>query len=376
MKGPGDLRQRSPLLLVFAVLSLLMLGVVMLLSTGIYHADAKQEDLYFDVKRQAGWIGIGVGLAGAVSLVHYRVWLRWRWVAYGGCVVLLGLCFVPGVGLEINGERRWVDLGVRFQPSEFAKLVLVGALAAWYSWRRRSAEAVWEGFLLPGLMAGLLIGLVALEVDVGSSAVMALAALAVMWLAGVHRACLRGALLSGCVVLAGLVMLVPGRMERVLAVVRPELHEQGVGLQQKVAKMAFGSGGVEGVGLGAGRMKMLYMPYAHTDFIFPMVGEELGLLASLGVVLCYVTIAMSGLTIALHAPDRFGFLLAAGMTAIVSIQAALNMAVTTGAFPNTGLPLPFVSYGGSNLVASLIAIGVLLNIASRGFRGRESLLQP
>jgi cell division protein FtsW len=157
-------------------------------------------------------------------------------------------------------------------------------------------------------------------------------------------------------------------MDRVWAVIHPEAHAQGVGLQQRIAEIALGSGGLHGMGLGAGRMKMLYMPFAHTDFVFPMIGEELGLGGAMLVLACFAVFAMSGLAIAQRASDRFGQVLGVGLTIMIAGQALLNIAVTTGSFPNTGLPLPFVSYGGSNLVASLVATGLLVNLARRQTR--------
>jgi cell division protein FtsW len=175
-----------------------------------------------------------------------------------------------------------------------------------------------------------------------------------------------GATLFGC-----MVRMIPNRWERIIALTDLEKHQQGVGMQQYRSVLAFGAGGVDGMGLGNGLFKMLYLPFAHTDFIFPMVGEELGLGFTLAVVLGFVIIVVCGMSISLHAPDRFGKLLGIGIVSTIAFQGLLNIGVTTAVLPNTGLPLPFVSYGGSNLVACLLGIGILLNIYRQG-NHRES----
>jgi cell division protein FtsW len=165
-------------------------------------------------------------------------------------------------------------------------------------------------------------------------------------------------------------MTMPERMSRLTAFMHPELYKQDAGLQQMQALIAWGSGGIEGLGLGNGRQKMMYLPYAHTDFIFPMIGEELGLRVSLVVVFLFVVIVICGMMIALHAKDRFGLLLGTGVVSLLALQAAVNIGVTTSLLPNKGLPLPFISYGGSNLAACLFGVGILLNIY------RQANLEP
>jgi cell division protein FtsW len=336
--------RENVLALALSVLVLTVLGVVMLFSTGTFTAGADPGDLYFDVKRQIVWLMVGIPLAIYAALVNLEWPRRLCWVFWGCCVIFLLLCFVPGVGREINGERRWIHLGMRFQPSEIAKPTLVLALANWYG--RDRGQGLWAQLLAPVLLASAVVVPVALEVDIGTAGVLAAMVFAVFHAAGVDRRWLVGGAVSAVVAFALLVMCVPGRMERVWAVWQPGAHAQGVGLQQRIAEVALGSGGINGMGLGAGRMKMLYMPFAHTDFVFPMIGEELGLSGTLLVVAGFTVFALSGLAIAQRAADRFSQVLAVGVTWLVAGQAFLNIAVTTGTFPNTGLPLPFVSYGG------------------------------
>jgi cell division protein FtsW len=208
--------------------------------------------------------------------------------------------------------------------------------------------------------------LILAEVDLGTTALIAAATFVVMFVAGANPFLLGGVAASSVAGLLFIITQMPERMGRLLAFMNPEKFKEAAGLQQMQALIAWGSGGIDGLGLGNGRQKMLYLPYAHTDFIFPIVGEELGLRFSLLVVLFFVVIIVCGTMIALHAKDRFGLLLGSGVVALLGLQAAVNIGVTTSLLPNKGLPLPFISYGGSNLVACLFAVGLLLSIYRQG----------
>lgn len=367
----SDFAKHSAHLLAVAVLTLLVIGTVMLASTSVWGADAKAEDVYFDVKRQLLWIGAGILLCIGAASIDYHVLKRYAWAGYIFAAVLLAACFLPNVGQQINGENRWIsaaNLGVdfRFQPSELGKLALVALLAAWFARHHDKADRFWIGFALPAVFAAGILALIVLEVDIGSTLVLAGAVAAVMFVAGVS---LRWLAIGGLVAAVGVAILIasdPIRMERIDALIHPELYEETTGHQQRMAVVALGSGGVEGLGLGMGRMKMMYMPFAHTDFIFPMIGEELGIAGTMTVVFCFIAITILGLVIAMHAPDRFGKLLGVGIVMCISVQAVVNIGVTTRLLPNTGLPLPFVSYGGSNLLVSLVGVGCLLNIYRQG----------
>lgn len=346
-----------------AVLVLLALGMVMLASTSAFGALAKSDDPYFDVRRQFFWLSSGLAVMVGTSLLHYRWLSEAVWGLYILSLMLLIACFLPGVGMEINGERRWIQfMGKSFQPSEFAKIAVVIVIAYWFALGPGKRKGPIRGFFLPALCAGVPLALIAGEVDLGTTFVLGVTLFLLFYIAGAAKVWLGLGLVAGIAGMATLVWMVPGRWERVLALFQPEAYAEGVAWQQQVAQLALGSGGLEGVGLGAGRMKMHYLPFAHTDFIFPMVGEELGLVASVGVVLCFAMFVLMGMAISMRATSEFGRLLGSGLVLVVGIQAILNMAVTTGLFPNTGLPLPFVSYGGSNLICSLFAVGVVLSI--------------
>ncbi len=363
---------KSAQVLVVTVLFLVALGVTMLCSTSVFGAHASADDVYYDVKRQVLWLGIGSAVCFTTALVDYHWWQRTAVIWYCVAVVLLILCFVPQVGQKINGETRWISaelLGMRnlrFQPSELGKLAMIIALGSWYDRYQSEERTFVRGFLVPSTIAAVLILLILGEVDMGSAVILAMAAFATMFLAGVNWRYLAATGLASLLALGALVFAIDNRRARVLAILDPDAPVGGVMLQQYLAKLAFGSGGIEGLGLGNGRLKMLYMPFAHTDFIFPMIGEELGLGFTLAVVLGFVLIVVFGMLIALHAPDRFGKLVAFGIVSCIAIQAILNIGVTTAVLPNKGLPLPFVSYGGSNLLFSLAGVGILINIFRQG----------
>src|SRR5207302_679372 len=216
------------------------------------------------------------------------------------------------------------------------------------------------GFVIPLAVVSALLALILFEVDLGTTALIGATAFAIMFVAGTNPI-----LLALLAIIGGSVIFVAAtqsRMERLIAFTDLQRYKEDAGLQQMQALIAWGSGGMEGLGLGNGRQKMLYLPYAHTDFIFPMIGEELGLRISLLVVFLFVVVIVCGIVIALHAKDRFGLLTAAGVICLLALQAAVNIGVTTSLLPNKGLPLPFISYGGSNLVACLFGVGLLFNI--------------
>jgi cell division protein FtsW len=360
--------RRTAYILILSVMSLLAIGVVMLLSTGAFARDS-HGDMYYFLKRQTMWLFIGSAAMVTTALVDYRWWARfWPWL-YGAAVVLLILCFVPPIGMRINGAWRWINLGVAsFQPSELGKVAVLVFLAWWYHRYEAESKEFLRGFVYPLAVAGAIMGLIVLEVDLGATALIGVTTLSVMFVAGTGLRWLVPLLLTGFTGLAFAIFTIKERLARFLAFLDPEKYKLEEGLQQWQAMLAFGAGGVSGLGLGEGRQKMLYLPYAHTDFIFPMIGEELGLRFTLLTVFCFLLILLAGVLIAMNAKDRFGMLLGFGITIIITLQAAINIGVTTSLLPNKGMPLPFISYGGSNLAVSMMLVGVLLNIHRQGRR--------
>jgi cell division protein FtsW len=364
------MHRKSAYILFLAVLGLLVIGIVMLFSTSAFARDS-HGDIYFFIRRQAIWFGIGLVVCTFAALVDYHFWQRTWWLWFAFALVALALCYFPHIGMRINGSRRWVGLGpVTFQPSEMAKLAAIFFLAAWFTRHEEVGSNLLSGFVLPLAIVGLLAGLILGEVDLGTTALLGTTAFVVMFVAGANPLLLGITSLAALGAILIVATQISERLGRLSAFLHPQDFKEDAGLQQMQALIAWGSGGMEGLGLGNGRQKMLYLPYAHTDFIFPIIGEELGLRVSLLVVFLFVVIIVCGIMIALHAKDRFGLLLGCGVVSLLALQAAMNIGVTTSLLPNKGLPLPFISYGGSNLVACMFGIGLLLNIY------RQGILEP
>jgi cell division protein FtsW len=364
------MRRKSAYILFLAVLGLLVIGIVMLFSTSAYARDS-HGDVYFFIRRQAIWIGIGLVACIFAALINYQFWQKTWWLWFAVAIAALALCYIPHIGMRINGSRRWVGYGpITFQPSELAKIATIIFLAAWFARREKPNDNALSGFIIPLAIISVPGALVLGEVDLGTTALIGTTAFVVMFIAGTNPLWLGSLAVAG---LGGLLVVatqISERMGRLSAFLHPQNYKDDAGLQQMQALIAWGSGGMDGLGLGNGRQKMLYLPYAHTDFIFPIIGEELGLRFSLLVVFLFVVIIVCGIMIALHARDRFGLLLGCGIVSLLALQAAVNIGVTTSLLPNKGLPLPFISYGGSNLAACMFGIGVLVNIY------RQGILEP
>jgi cell division protein FtsW len=355
--------QRSSIyLLLVSVVGLVTLGVVMLFSTSAYAQEA-HGDIYYFVKKDAFWLVVGTGVCILGAMTDYHIWRRTWKIWFGLAAVLLALCFVPHLGMKINGSHRWLNLRILvFQPSELGKIAAVFFVAWWFSREETQPSKFLQGFMIPFAVVSILIGLIAKEVDLGTAALIGSTTLALCLVAGANWMLIAGLFGAGLAGLLGIAMLIPERAARMTSFLHPEADKLGKGLQQWQALIAFGSGGFEGLGLGEGRQKMMYLPYAHTDFIFPMIGEELGLRATWLVLMGYILIILCGGLIAANAKDRFGKLLAMGIILLISLQAVVNIGMTTSMLPNKGMPLPFISYGGSNLAVCLFMVGILVNI--------------
>lgn len=351
-------------LLCTAVAALVALGLIMLTSTGAWVRGFSQ---YHFISRQA--IMVCVGLVAAVGAARFPLdWFRKLspWLLLGSCILLV-LCFVPGIADPQYGSNRWIKVPLigQFQPSEVAKLIIVMALAAWFARWQTEVQTFWRGFVIPGMIAGVPILLIAVETDVGSALSVSVAVGAMMFCVGTR---LRYGLPTAALAVTGVVYYVMHdavRRGRIDAWMDLEGHKLDKGMQQWRALLALGNGGPWGVGLGNGVEKFNSLTFAHIDFIFPVIGEELGLPFTLGAVLCYVLIAVCGCGIALQANNVFNRCMALGLTCIIVVPAIQNIAVTTAMLPNDGLPLPFVSYGGTSLVFSLAAVGMLVGIHRR-----------
>lgn len=358
--------RKNAVFLCLAVVALVTLGLVMLTSTSVWDDEV---DGYSLVRKQAIWITVGLVGAVWVSMIDYRKFSSyWVYLFVGACGLLI-LCYLPGIGQEIKGESRWIKVPAlpQFQPSEMAKIVVIMAISAWYAHFQTEARTLFKGFVYPCLLLGVPVLLIFFEKDMGTAAALGASGVVVMFVAGARIPYL---VVSGLTALGGMAFVVyknPERMGRVMALtdLEDDKYRLGDGYQQLHGLYAFANGGVNGAGLGNGVEKLGYLPEAHTDFIFPAIGEELGLWFTLGGVFCFVMIVVYGLAIALNAKDIFGRLMAVGLTSIIVIPAMMNIGVCTAVLPNTGLPLPFISYGGTNLIFTLLAVGLLISIHRR-----------
>jgi cell division protein FtsW len=313
------------------------------------------------------WLIVGVLAALFAASFDYHFWRKWWWVFFAGSAFLLLLCFIPPIGQRINGSSRWINLGFgALQPSEFAKVSAIFFVAWWFSREDLVFDNFKNGLLMPLAVLGIPMSLIVMEVDIGNTALIGATAFAVMFVAGAALRWLAVLVPMAFASIFLVALAVPERVQRLLAFLDPEKYRLTEGLQQWQGLIAFGSGGVHGLGLGEGRQKMHYLPYAHTDFIFPMIGEELGLKFTALTVTAFLVIMLCGALISANSRDRFGMLLGFGCTMMITIQSAVNLGVTTSLLPNKGMPLPFISYGGSNLVVCLFLIGLLINIHRQG----------
>ena len=350
--------------LVFVVSALLALGLVMLYSATMFH----REGAFWG--SQVLWCCIGLVVCLGAAMADYQVLKKISAPALVLALLLLVAVMLPGIGLERNGARRWLQLpGTTFQPSEFAKLAVIIALAHYCERKGRKMGTFRYGLLIPGMVLALFLGLIFIEPDWGATALLATVCGLMLFLAGTKlRFMVPPVIVLGA---AGGFLLSQNtvRLNRIMSWLDPEGTKQGVGYQAWQSLIALGSGGTTGLGLGNGRQKLGFVPEHQTDFIFSVIGEELGLVATMGVVVAFVLFVVCGAYIAMRSRDFFGFLLASGMTLLIGLQAFINIGVVTSTLPNKGLPLPFISRGGTNLVVMLFCVGVLLSVAR--FASRE-----
>jgi len=347
-----------------AAVILLSAGVVMVYSASAIVAADRFRDPYFFLKRQVFWALLGAGGLWLALRVDYRRLERFVLPTLIVAAVLLVVVLIPPIGQAINGTRRWIRLGpVSFQPAELAKLALVLYLAAFLARKREALEDFRRGLLPPLLVSGVLAALVLLQPDLGNCVTLVALTFALLFLAGSPVRHLGWALAPAVPLVALAVWVAPYRIRRVTAFIDPWSDPRGSGFQIIQSWLAFGNGGLVGQGIGASRQKLFYLPEAHTDFIFAVVGEELGFLGAVAIVLLFTVLVWRGLRVGLRAPEPFGAYLALGITMLIATQTLVNLGVVTGLLPTKGLPLPFISFGGSALVMTMTSTGMLLNIS-------------
>lgn len=357
---------RLDYLLLASVVALLVIGTLMVYSSSFVVAHNEfNDDLYF-LTRQVSWVSLGAIALVIGARVPYWYWSKLSLLVLAGSLALLVLVLLPGVGSSSYGAVRWIKLGpfLQVQPSEVAKLALVLYLADWLARRGSHVQRFANGMVPFVIIVVLVAGLVELQPDLGTASVIVGTAAIIFFVAGANL--LQVGMLGGLGLL-GIIAMIPRlsgyRQDRIAAFLDPWSDIQGTGWHTAQTLIALGSGGLWGLGLGASRQKFYWIPNAHTDAIFAIIGEELGFLGTVAVLALFACFAYRGYLIAWRAPDSFGRLLAVGLTSLVVVQATINIAVVTNTIPFTGVTLPFISFGGSSTMVSMFAVGVLLSIS-------------
>ena len=353
--------------LLITMLGLITLGLVMLSSTSSVLAPVDMSGVYSNLRKQCVWLIIGGIACVFLSRYDYQKLLRHAPWAVGIACFLLVLCLIPHVGLRINGSPRWLRVaGWTYQPSEFAKLALIFFLSWWMGKNQRHAGEFMRGLFWPLVCTAPLLVLMIKQQDLGTTSIMLAILVVMLFCAGTKLIYLTPVPLLGLAAIVVSSLIIPERLARWKAFLHPELDPLGKGHQQLQALIALGSGGLTGLGLGNSRQKMYYLPEVNTDFVFPIIGEELGMWVALAIVLAFLVLMLCSGWITLHAPDSSGVLLGTGITVMIALQAMMNLAVVTSLMPPKGIPLPFISYGGSNLLTCLAAVGILFNLHRQG----------
>ena len=353
------------MVLLLAALLLVAIGIGMVFSASFVTAHKYFGDGTYFLVRHVIWVALGLTALFATTRLDYHHWQRVATPLYIGTLVLLALVLVPALGTTTYGASRWLALGPlpSFQPSELAKLAVIVYLASWITRVGGDVRKLTLGTIPFVIILSLSAGLVLIEPDLGTALVLVMTAASVFFIAGANL--LHGLLGAavGCFLLMNLVINTGYRADRIEAWLDPWADPAGIGWHTTQTLTALGSGGLAGLGLGEGRKKFDYLPNAHTDSIFAVVGEEIGFLGTTLVLGLFLLFVWRGLTIALAAPDPMGRTLASGATLLIGWQALLNMAVVSHVVPNTGVPLPLLSYGGSAMITTLAAIGIILSVS-------------
>lgn len=357
-------------LLVVAVI-LTLIGLVMVFSASGVVAGNRFHDAIYFLKRQVAWLLFGFLLLQLASRLDYLIWRKLALPILAMTIVLLMLVLIPSIGMAANGARRWLKAGpISMQPAEMVKLVAVLYIAVYLTNKAERIKEFKTGFLPPLIVVGAVCGLVLLQPDLGTIVVVGIVTLGLLFLAGARLVHLLALIPVFWLALAILIWKSPYRLQRLMIFLDPTKDPTGAGFQVNQSFLAFGSGGPFGVGLGAGKQKLYFLPEAHTDFVLSLVGEELGLMGTAAIMLLFGVLILKGFQIAARAQDPFGRHLASGITLLIGVQALINAGVATGLLPTKGLTLPLVSYGGSSLLVNLLAIGILLSISRDRQGGR------
>jgi cell division protein FtsW len=357
----------KPRVLILTITSiLLVIGIVMIFASSAILADKQFGDSYYFLKRQLVWCCVGIVALLIGVRTDYKVWEKYGKVLVIASIFLLILSLVPGVGKKAGGAWRWIAVGpFRFQPAEFVKFAFVGYMAGLLV-RKRDDLNNFKKTLLPLLILFAWVFLILLkQPNLGTGLILGTLVFVMLFVGGLNWRYTIGTAILSILLVAGAIISSPYRMARISAFLRPWDFAQGTGYQIIHSLIALGSGGLFGKGLGASKEKLLYLPDPHTDFIFSIIGEELGFLGTFTIISLFVVFVWCGIKVSVSLKDPFGTLLGFGLTFMIGLQAAVNIGVATRVLPTAGLPLPFISYGGSSLVFTLLSVGVLLNLSKK-----------
>jgi cell division protein FtsW len=346
---------------------LICIGIVMIYSASSIYAWERYKDSFFFLKRHLSFLAIGIALMFVAMTLDYRKLRHYAKPLLLVSLILLVLVLIPGVGREVSGARRWFRFKfISFQPSELASLAVIIYIADFISRRGERVRDLLKGFLPPLAVLGFTCLLILMQPDLGTTLAIGSVVFLMLFVAGTRVTYLASVILGSLPALYLLIFRVPYRRARILAFLNPWADPRGSGFQIIQSQIALGSGGLFGVGLGHSRQKLFYLPAGHTDFIFSIIGEELGLVGTLAVVILFIIFILQGLKIIKNAPDKFGYFLALGLVLMITLKAVINIGVSCGILPTKGLPLPFISYGGSSFIFDLVSVGLLINIARTG----------
>ncbi|MDD4953967.1 MAG: putative lipid II flippase FtsW [Candidatus Omnitrophica bacterium] len=347
--------------------TLICIGVVMIYSASGIYAWERYKDSFFFLKKHLSFLGIGVLLMFVAMSFHYVKLRRFAKPLLLFAIFLLVLVLIPGIGREVSGARRWFRFKfISFQPSELASMAVIVYTADYIARKEKMIKDFFRGFLPPMCVLGLVSLLILAQPDLGSVIALCAVVCIMLFVAGTNVSYLLSIVLASIPMLYILIFSVPYRRARILAFLNPWADPKGSGFQIIQSQIALGSGHLFGIGLGHSKQKLFYLPAAHTDFIFSIIGEEMGFIGALGVIILFMVLILRGLKIIKHSPDKFGYFLALGLICALSFKAIINIGVSCGILPTKGLPLPFISYGGTSLVFDMFALGLLLNISRSG----------
>ncbi len=353
---------RSSIFTIVAVL--VAIGVVMIYSASAIYAYGKMGDSMYFLKRHLLYVLVGVVMMLLAMSIDINKLKKIAKPSVILCVILLVLVLIPHIGRETGGAKRWFRLGmVNFQPSELAKIIIIIYIADFVSRKETLMKSFVYGFLPAVIALALVVGLILLEPDLGTAVTIFVVAMIMLYVGNVRPRHIMGSFLASLPLLYVLLFSVSYRRKRMLAFINPWADKRGTGFQIIQSFIALGSGGLFGVGLGQSKQKLFYLPASHTDFIFSIIGEELGFIGTASIIALFSLLVWQGMKVAFKALGTFERLLSLGIVTMIALEAIINIGVTAGALPTKGLPLPFISYGGSGLIFHLMAVGLLLNVA-------------